>query len=278
VYDSLVFRYLLRSSLSVERILNEAIPDPGRGSAVELARRIHAARGHATAPDGDARPRGEAARAWAAYLMAERRPEAEIAMKWLHERGGVTAELQNQWIENLVQVRKEYPQALAIWVADHPEPGYPANNRVYDSRFVRERTGGRMDWSVTAHPHVAVKMGAGLTLTFDGMENTAYGHLTQQTFLPAGRWRFSTDVEAKDLTTDQRPYFRIYDTFDPRRLDVSTAMAPEEMAVDFTAPESGSWVSVSLLRRQSAKFDNKIKGTMHVREVKIARAGDHDQR
>lgn len=271
VYDNLAFRYLLRSTLSAERILHDVIPDPGTGSAVELARRVNGAKGHASAPDSDARPRGEAARSWVAYLMAERRPETERAMNWLQERGGVTADLRNQWIEYLVQVRKSYPQAMEIWAAAHREPGYPANNRLFDGRFVRERTGGRLDWILTPHPHVAAKMGNGLTLIFDGMENIAYGHLTQQTFVPPGRWRFTADVEAKDLTTDQRPYFRIYDTFDPRRLDASTEMAPEPMIVDFTSPESGSWVSVTLLRRQSAKFDNKIKGTMHIREVRISR-------
>lgn len=266
-YDSLVFRYLSRSSLGAGRILSDAIPDPGNGSAEELARR-----GSARAADGDIRPQGDAGRAWAAYLIAERRPEAEEAVEWLRKRGGVTPELRNQWIEYLVQNRKQYREALEIWAAAQGEPGYPSKNRLYDGRFVRERTGGRMDWTLAANSHVAAKLGDGLTLTFDGMENTAYGHLSQQTYLPAGRWRFTAEVEAQGLTTDQRPYFRIHDTWDPRRLDVSTDMAPGQMAVDFTSPGGGSWVTVTLLRRRSEKFDNKIRGTLRVREVRIGGA------
>lgn len=271
-YDSLVFRYLSRSSLGAERILGGVIPDPGKGSAEELARRTRVAGGHARAPDGDTRPKGDAGRAWAAYLMAERRPEAETAVEWLQKRGAVTPELRNQWIEYLVQSRKQYQKALETWAAAQGEPGYPGKNRIYDGRFVRDRTGGRMDWALTANPHVAAKLGDGLTLTFDGMENTAYGHLSQQTYLPAGRWRFSAEAEAQGLTTDQRPYFRIHDTWDPRRLDVSTDMAPGRMAVDFTSPAGGSWVTVTLLRRRSEKFDNKIRGTLQVREVRIGGA------
>jgi hypothetical protein len=130
-----------------------------------------------------------------------------------------------------------------------------------------------MDWAIATHSHVVAQTGSGLTVTFDGMENMAYGHVTQQTYLPAGRWRFTADAEARDLTTDQRPYFRIYDAIDPRRLDVSTEMAPERMEVDFTVPDAGSWVAVSLFRRQSGKFDSKIRGTLQIREVKITRVG-----
>lgn len=140
-----------------------------------------------------------------------------------------------------------------------PELRNRGKNRIYDGQFVSERAGGRMD------SHVAA-------LTFDGRENTAYGHLSQQTYLPVGRWRFSAEVEAQGLTTDQRMYFRIHDTWDPRRLAVSTDMAPARMAVDFTSPAGGSWVTVTLLRRLSEKFDNKIRGTLRVREVRIGGA------
>ena len=273
VYDNLVFRYLSRSGMESARILAEVIPDPGKGSGTALAQRTRTAGGHASAPEGDGRPKGDAGRAWAAYLLSERRPEAEVVYEWLQERGAVTAELRNRWVEYLVIVRKQYARAVETWAAAQIEPGYPAKNRVFDGRFVRPRTQGRLDWTVTAHAHVEATMGHGLTLRFDGMENTAYGHLTQQTFLPSGRWRFTAEAEANGLTTDQRPYFRIYDTFDPRRLDASTVMTPERMAVDLTAPPGGSWITIVLLRRQSEKFDNKIQGTLRVRDVRIAGLG-----
>jgi hypothetical protein len=272
-YDNLVFRYVVRSEMDSKQVLAEVIPDPGRGSAEEMAKRAAGAGGHATAPDGEGRPRGDAARAWTSYLLAERRPEAESTYGWLAERGGVTPGLRNQWIEYLIQVRKDYAKAVATWAAAHTDREYPGENRVFNGGFVRERTEGRLDWSLATHPRVTAKMGDGLRLTFDGQENIAYGHLSQQTFVPAGAWRFVADADAEGLSTDQRPFFRVHDTFDARRLDVTTAMAPEPMTVDFTVPTGGSWVTITFLRRQSGKFDNKLKGVIRVKKVTIKRVG-----
>jgi hypothetical protein len=47
-------------------------------------------------------------------------------------------------------------------------------------------------------------------------------------------------------------------------------MAPERMAVEFPVPAGGSWVSITLQRRQSEKFDNKIAGTLRLKEVRLA--------
>lgn len=271
-YDNQIHRYLIRSGMDGQRILKEVLPDPGRGTAEEVGRPVKAGARHASAPDGEGRPKGDAARSWVSYLIADRRPGAEAAFLWLDERGGVTQALRNQWLEYVVAVQKQYSKALDLWARAAGEAGYPETNRLYNSRFARERTGARMDWTLSSHPHVSAKFGDGLTLTFDGAENLAYGHLSQQTYLPAGRWKFDTDAVADGLTTDQRPYFRIYDATDGRRLDVATPMAPERMAVEFTVPNGGSWVTVVLQRSQSGKFDNKIRGSLQLREVRIGGA------
>ena len=69
--------------------------------------------------------------------------------------------------------------------------------------------------------------------------------------------------------------YRSYDTFSPQRLDVSTAMAPERMTVDFLSPAGGSWITIMLQRKQSEKFDNKIRGVIRVKRVtiKVAEGG-----
>lgn len=245
------------------------IPDPGQGSAAELAQRTRMGAGHASAPDGEARPKGDAARAWVAYLIAERHPQAEQAWRWAEERGAVTPELRNQLTEYLVNVKKDYAQAQAAWAAGNPEEGYPERNRIFNGDFGRELGGGRMNWTLSPHPHVTAARNGGLALTFDGKENLSYGHLAQQTYLPAGRWRLEAEAESEGLSTNKRPYFRIYDSFDPRRLDVSTPMAPDKMAADFTVPAGGSLVTVMLVRQQSEKFDNQITGTLRIRQVRI---------
>lgn len=269
-YDNVIFRYLVRSRLPLDRILTDVIPDPGKGSAEVAAARAKAIAAHAALPEGDARPRGEAARGWVAYLIADRHPDAPKGYRELAGRGGITPELRNQWIEYLVAVRKEYQIALDAWAEAHAEEGYPARNRIFNPRFERARPSGRMDWAISRHDHATARAGGGLTVTFDGKDNLAYGHVSQQTFLQAGRWRFEAVAEADGLTTDQRPFFRIADVADARRLDVSTPMAPERMAVEFPVPAGGSWVSITLQRRQSEKFDNKIAGTLRLKEVRLA--------
>jgi hypothetical protein len=269
-YDNVIFRYLVRSRMPLERILTNVIPDPGDGSAQVAAARARAIAAHAALPDGDARPRGEAARGWVAYLIADRHADAPQAYRSLAVRGGVTPELRNQWIEYLVAVRKDYQTALDTWAEAHQQDGYPGKNRIFNPKFEGAKPGGRMDWAVFRHEHVTAKTGGGLTLTFDGKDNLAYGNVTQQTYLQAGRWRFEVEAEANGLTTDQRPFFRIADVADARRLDVSTPMAPERMAVEFPVPAGGSWVSITLQRRQSEKFDNKIAGTLRLKEVRLA--------
>ena len=268
-YDSVIFRYLVRSQVPLDRVLTDVIPDPGKGSAEVAAARARAIAAHAALPDGEARPRGEAARGWVAYLIADRHPEAPKAYRSLAERGGITPDLRNQWIAYLVGVRKEYPAALEAWAEAHKQDGYPAKNRIFNPKFEGAKPSGRMDWSISRHEHATTKTGGGLTVTFDGKDNLAYGHVTQQTYLAAGRWRFEAVAEADGLTTDQRPFFRINDAFDARRLDVSTPMAPERMAAEFTVPAGGSWVSITLQRRQSEKFDNKIAGTLRLKEVRL---------
>ena len=160
-YDNVIFRYLVRSRLPLDRILTDVIPDPGKGSAEGAAARAKAIAAHAALPEGDARPRGEAARGWVAYLIADRHPDAPKAYRELAGRGGITPELRNQWIEYLVAVRKEYQIALDAWAEAHAEEGYPARNRIFNPRFERARPSGRMDWAISRHDHATARAGGG---------------------------------------------------------------------------------------------------------------------
>ena len=269
VYDSVIFRYLVRARMDPVKVLTDVIPDPGEGSGDAAVKRQIAIATHAALPDGEERPRGDASRAWVSYLIAERHEGAGKAYAALAARGGITPDLRSQWIEYLVGVRKDYQGAFNTWAEANREAGYPGTNLIFDSRFQREKPMGRMGWTVSFHEHVETRRANGLELTFDGKDNVAYAHVNQQTYLTPGRWRFSAKADAEKLTTDRRPYFRIYDTADPRRLDASTPMAPEPLTVDFTVPAGGSWVAVTLERRQSEKFDNKIAGTLRLREVRL---------
>jgi len=267
-YDSVLFRYLVRSGLPAQQILNKVIPDPGQPTAPATDAGPSIA-DHASAPNPSVRPPTGAARGWVAYLIGTRHESAADAFAWLDARHAVTPELRNQWIDYLVSVRRAYPQAMAVWAAANTDDGYPGANRVFNSRFAPKRPASRLNWTIHSHPHVVPAWSDGLALTFDGFDNTAYSHLSQQTYIPPGRWRFTADIQPGELTTDQRPFFRIYDMEDPRRLDASTPMTPDKMTVDFTVPAAGSWAVITLNRRQSEKFDNKIRGVLRLRSAQI---------
>lgn len=267
-YDSILFRYLTRSGLPLERLHADALPPPAPPGSGATVRRT----GHASAPDPTERPGGDPARAWVSYLIGARSPDAAAAWKWLEAANGATPELRAQWVEFLVSDAKAYPEAVAAWAGGEPE-GYPEPNRLSNPRFLRALGGGRMNWTSAPREQVSVTRGTtGITLQFSGKENIAYSHLSQQTYLPEGRWRLAAEASAEGLTTDQRPYLRLYEMYRPERLDVKTPMAPDPMLVEFRVPPGGSWVIVNVERARSEKFDNKLAGRLTLREVRLTRA------
>jgi hypothetical protein len=77
-------------------------------------------------------------------------------------------------------------------------------------------------------------------------------------------------------TTDQRPFFRIFDPGDPGHLSVETGAVEETAAksrigVEFTVTGAAEPVAVELNRRPSERFDNRISGTLHVYQVSLVR-------
>ena len=59
-------------------------------------------------------------------------------------------------------------------------------------------------------------------MRFLGTENVAFSGVRQFTVVPPGRYRFSAEVSSDNLTTDQGPFFRIFDPANPARLNAET--------------------------------------------------------
>lgn len=62
---------------------------------------------------------------------------------------------------------------------------------------------------------------------------------------------------------------RINDRNDTGEFYITTPMAPERMTADFQAPPGGAWVEITLHRRPSGKFGNRIKGSLLIREATL---------
>ena len=96
----------------------------------------------------------------------------------------------------------------------------------------------------SSSPAVAVTRANGLEVRFSGTENVAFSGVRQFTVVPPGRYRLSAEVSSDNLTTDQGPFFRIFDLANPSRLNLETGaiegtVARSWMSVDFHGDGSG---------------------------------------
>jgi hypothetical protein len=93
--------------------------------------------------------------------------------------------------------------------------------------------------------------------------------------MPPGRYHLSAEVSADNLTTDQGPFFRIFDPANPARLNAESApilgtAGKSWISVEFTVRRGTEALAVQLERRASQRFDNRISGTLHIHQVSLA--------
>jgi hypothetical protein len=109
---------------------------------------------------------------------------------------------------------------------------------------------------------------------FLGTENVAFSGVRQFTVVPPGRYRFSAEVSSDSLTTDQGPFFRVFDPANPGRLNVESApilgtVGKSWITAEFTVRRGTEALAVELERRPSQNFDNRIAGTLHLHQVSL---------
>ena len=144
---------------------------------------------------------------------------------------------------------------------------------LHNCTFQQETTTTPFDWSLVASPSVGIAHTDGLEIRFSGAEN-AEMTIQQYTVADPGRYEFSAQVASDQLTTDQRPFFQIFDMANGSRLDVRTPpldpTTPKgKIVLDFTVPAGTEALAVQLVRYKSERFDNKISGTLHVYRVSL---------
>lgn len=247
-FDQILFSYLQRSGRPFPELLGTAIP---------------------------ATPR--AARGWLAWLCLNNGTDSDLGATWawmsrnrLADQGVAVSLVGVLW------QRKSFPfaqQVWAGWIADH-DPGYLHPQRLSNRRFQDQPTGSLLDWTLEAPSSTEVSRGDGLDVRFTGTENVDFSQIYQFATAPPGRYRFSAEVSADHLTTDQGPFFHILDAEDPRRLSAETSailgsLDRSWVATDVEVSTRTRALQVRLERHRSLRFDNKIKGTLHVYQVSL---------
>lgn len=224
-------------------------------------------------------PERRAAASWMNWLL-NHGSEEELMASWSWVNGNHFADdvLAGKFVWQL-WTRGSIREASEIWAqwlgpnrGDFLRPDLLANRR-----FAMEFRNSPFDWRVAVPPSVQTNRNDGLEFVFSGTENVNFGSMDQFPPVSAGTYRFSAEVESKDITTKQCPQFHIYNAQEPAgRVSVVTpgvcGTTPRH-TVDalVTVPPGVTTVAVRLERLLSDRIDNKISGTFKVYEVSLRR-------
>jgi hypothetical protein len=171
--------------------------------------------------------------------------------------------------------RQFFRTAQKLWLdwLGGAQSDYPAHELIFNRQFENAPNGSPFDWTIPTEGSIEISRRQGLEVHFAGAENVEL-NIEQSVVVSPGRYHFSAETESEDLTTDQCPFFRIFDPLNPVRLDTTTpqikgSTARSETDLDFTVTPDTQALTIQLERRESDRFDNKIQGTFHVYEVSL---------
>jgi hypothetical protein len=240
-FDEVIFSYLQRADVPADTLLGTAIP-------------------------ATLRP----ARSWLGWLRAHG-SDQDLADTWAWmKRNRLLDEKSAGEVTWTLWNRGSYGTAYALW-ADWTGTTQLLANPRFDTP-PRETP---FDWALDSSPAVAVTRTNGVEVHFLGTENVAFSGMRQFTVVPPGRYRLSAEVSSENLTTDQGPFFRIFDSANPDRLHAESApilgtVGKSWITVELTVSGTGA-LAIQLERRPSERFDNRISGTLHIHQVSLVR-------
>jgi hypothetical protein len=172
--------------------------------------------------------------------------------------------------------RKEFTAAQDFWREWLGEPSSAdlRSERLSDVRFQQPPGESPFDWMVTPVAGIEIHRKDGLEIQFSGSSNVTFANVRQFTAVTGGRYHFSALISADNISTDQGPFFHIYDILDPRLLNLTTEqirgnIARSAVNLDVPVPPGTHALAVQIDRIPSQKFDNKIAGTLHVYGVSL---------
>jgi tetratricopeptide (TPR) repeat protein len=223
--------------------------------------------------------------AYLKHLMARSAPDdAALAWEKLHQVGSIDRSLTVSYVEFLMD-QGRHAAAQQVWVQETPAEvrrDYPAANRIFNGGFEEEPSGSRLDWKLSRVQAAELERDDStskegkysMRVTFEGKENTDFQNVVQSAVITPGTYQFSAWIKSKGISTDEGVRFCISDPLAPKRLEVSTDSvrgSNDWVQIRHTiavGPATGV-VQVSVCRRPSIKFDNKIAGTVWIDAVSL---------
>jgi hypothetical protein len=172
--------------------------------------------------------------------------------------------------------RKSYRAAQALWAQSlgSARGDYLCPQLLANRRFEYEPNASPFDWALTPTESVVLARREGLEIRFSGTANVDFSQVRQFTTVSPGRYRLDAEVESEGLTTDQRPFFHLFDPAHPNAVNVVTPPFPETLprgwiSLTFTVQQGTEALAVQLERRPSQHFDNRIAGTLNIYQVSL---------
>lgn len=220
--------------------------------------------------------------------LPQRRETANSLLAYLEETGADARQLNTLWQWMLAHELASQNEAGRVAAALVKGGDFRSARQVWmtltpkgekevllgNGRFFREPVRSPFDWQIREQRGVQFQRRAGLAVRFDGTVNLSLANVRQCAWLQPGPYRLLADVSSEGLTTDQRPFFQVFDAQSPSRLMVETPMvepsaAHASLEAKFHVTSASQWVCVQLARRPSGKFDNKIEGSLRIHSVKL---------
>ncbi|QOY85111.1 tetratricopeptide repeat protein [Paludibaculum fermentans] len=205
------------------------------------------------------------------------RPTRELLeiWRWMRERGLTGASSASSLTTTLCR-RGEYAAAARLWADWLPaqrRAGYLEGNFLSNPRFA-EPFKTPLDWSLDSAGGLESLQKEGLIVAFPGTDNLAYRNVRQLSYVIPGRYIFSAVIEGVGITTNEGPFFHVFDADHPDRFGVATEQvrgtsARRTVEVRFVIPPETRAVVTQLERNVSDRLDNKIAGTLKVYEVSL---------
>jgi hypothetical protein len=216
--------------------------------------------------------------AWFKYSMAKGRPD-DAALVWgeLDRQRFTSRGLAIDYVGFLLDQHR-YETAQSVW------SGNQGANSIYNGGFEYDPSGCRLDWKITpleaaeaARDESVAKEGRScLRVHFRGTDNVSFQNVAQTVVVAPGTYRFSAWLKTDEITTDQGVRFSIVDAEAPQRFNLETEMVRGtnewmELHSDLAVPAHTNLVNISVCRRPSEKFENKISGTVWIDAVSLIR-------
>lgn len=225
------------------------------------------------------------ARAYLRYLVDRREiPGSEKIWRWMVDR---RLNDQQTTIEysNFLFAERQFVQAAEEWasVPNGITPDYRSKQHLFNGDFANEPLPGAIfDWKIAPLDHVSVNRdcepqpdGCLLRIQFDGSANVDFNNVSQIVVLEPGKYLFRVGARTAELTTDQGLVFEIQDGENAGRLNVESRQLKgtsdwQDIELAFTVSPATNFITVSVRRHPSLRFDNKINGTGWIRHASLA--------